>query len=97
MISNQILQNTIDGLKGITRIDITVLDTEGKVLASTADNVEHYESIVLSFVSSPADSQAIQGYQFFKVFDEHQLEYVIVAKGDSEDVFMIGKIAAFQI
>lgn len=97
MISNQILQNTIDGLKGITRIDISVMDTEAKVLATTLENAEHYESAVLSFVSSPADSQAIQGYQFFKVFDEHQLEYVILVKGDSEDVFMIGKIASFQI
>lgn len=35
MISNQVLQNTIDGLKGITRIDLCVIDTEGKVLAST--------------------------------------------------------------
>jgi len=97
MISNQILQSTIDGLKGITRIDICVMDTEGKVLASTIDNAEQYESAVLAFVDSPADSQAIQGYQFFKVFDEHQLEYIIMVKGDSEDVFMIGKIASFQI
>lgn len=97
MISNQILQTTIDGLKNITRIDISVMDTEGKVLASTVENPEQYENIVLSFVASPADSQSIQGYQFFKVFEEHQLEYVIVAKGDSEDVFMVGKIAAFQI
>ncbi len=97
MISNQILQTTIDGLKDITRIDISVMDTEGKVLASTVENAEQYENIVLSFVASPADSQSIQGYQFFKVFEEHQLEYVIVAKGDSEDVFMVGKIAAFQI
>ena len=35
MISNQILQNTIDGLKEITRIDLCVLDMEGQVLAST--------------------------------------------------------------
>ena len=35
MISNQILQNTIDGLKGITRIDLCVLDMEGQALAST--------------------------------------------------------------
>lgn len=97
MISNQILQNTIDGLKGITRIDICVMDTEGKILASTIEHADQYENAVLSFVGSPADSQAIQGYQFFKVFDEHQLEYVILAKGDSEDVFMIGKIASFQI
>ena len=97
MISNQILQNTIDGLKGITRIDICVMDTEGKVLASTVANAEDYEQAVLAFVESPADSQVLQGYQFFKVFDEHQLEYVILAKGDSDDVYMVGKIASFQI
>ena len=44
MISNQILQSTIDGLKTITRIDICVLDTEGKVLASTIPNAEVYEN-----------------------------------------------------
>ncbi|MCR5608313.1 MAG: helix-turn-helix domain-containing protein [Lachnospiraceae bacterium] len=97
MISNQILQNTIEGLQSITRVDICVMDTEGKTLASTMNNAEEYESAVLAFVESPADSQLIQGYQFFKVFDEHQLEYVILAKGDSDDVYMIGKIASFQI
>ena len=35
MISNQILQTTLDGLKAITRIDLGICDTEGKVLAST--------------------------------------------------------------
>lgn len=97
MISNQILQGTIEGLKSITRIDICVMDTEGKALASTMGDVDEYESSVLDFVSSPADSQVIQGFQFFKVFDESQLEYVILAKGDSDDVYMVGKIAAFQI
>lgn len=97
MISNQILQNTIDGLKAITRTDICVMDTEGKVLASTLPDVEEYESAVLAFVESPADSQVLQGYQFFKVFDEHQLEYVILAKGDREDVYMVGQVVTFQI
>lgn len=97
MISNQILQNTIEGLKAITRIDICVMDTEGKSLATTINNVEEYENAVLAFVDSPADSQVLQGYQFFKVFDEHQLEYVVLAKGDTDDVYMVGKIASFQI
>ena len=35
MISNQILQTNIEGLKGITRVDLCICDTEGKVLAST--------------------------------------------------------------
>ena len=97
MISNQILQNTIEGLQAITRKDICVMDTEGKALAATLSNADDYEQAVLAFVESPADSQVLQGFQFFKVFDEHQLEYVILAKGDSEDVYMIGKIASFQI
>ena len=97
MISNQILQNTIEGLKGITRIDFCVMDTDGKSLASTFSEQEDYEEEVLSFVGSPADSQVVQGYQFFKIFDDHQLEYVLLANGGSDDVYMVGKIAAFQI
>lgn len=97
MISNQILQNTIEGLKAITRIDLSILDTDGKVLASTFVEQEHYENSLDSFVESPADSQVIQGYQFFKILDEHQLEYILVVNGSSDDVYMVGKIAAFQI
>ena len=97
MISNQILQNTLEGLKAITRIDLCIMDTEGKVLASTFTDAEQYEQAVITFVGSPADSQVIQGYQFFKVFDEHQLEYVLLANGGGEDVYMIGKLATFQI
>lgn len=97
MISNQILQNTIDGLKAITRIDLCIIDTEGSPLASTFDTVENYETAVLAFVNSPADSQEVQGFQFFKVYDDTQLEYVLLANGGSDDVYMVGKIAAFQI
>ena len=97
MISNQILQTTLDGLKAITRIDLGICDTEGKVLASTFTDAEESESSILVFMNSPADSQVIQGYQFFKVFDGHQLEYTLLAKGASDDVYMVGKLAAFQI
>ena len=97
MISNQILQTNIEGLKAITRIDLCICDTEGKVLASTFTDAEEYESSILAFVDSPADSQVIQGYQFFKVFDDHQLEYILLARGGSDDVYMVGKLAAFQI
>ena len=96
MISNQILQNTIEGLKGISRIDFCVLDTEGKELASTFE-AQGLSSAVLPFVESPADSQVIQGCQFFKIFDEQRLEYVLLADGENEDVYMVGKLAAFQI
>ncbi len=97
MISNQILQNTVDGIKGITKNDICVMDTEGNVLASTSDEVSHFVEEGKNFVQSPADSQAMNGFQFFKIYDETQLEYVVVIQGDSEEVYTIGKILVFQI
>ena len=97
MISNQILQNTIEGLKAITRIDLCVVDTEGKVLAGTCTETDDYETSIKSFVDSPADSQVVQGCQFFKIFDEYQLEYILLAYGENENAYMIGKLAAFQI
>ena len=97
MISNQILQDTIEGIKAITRVDLCVMDVEGKALATTLRDTEEYETSVLAFVDSPAESQMLSGYQFFKVFDDNQLEYVIIAKGEADDVYMIGKIATFQI
>ena len=97
MISNQILLSTIEGLKNITRIDMCVMDTEGKVLASTFDGAEQNEDAVLSFVESPADSQVVSDFQFFKVSEDNQLEYILLAKGGSDDVYMVGKMASFQI
>ena len=97
MISNQVLQSTLEGLKSISRVELCVMDTEGILLASTFEGAEQFRDSIGSFVNSPADSQVISGYQFFKVMDENQLEYILIASGNSDDVYMVGKMAAFQI
>lgn len=97
MISNQILQNTLDGLKAISRVDFAVIDTDGNPVASTNEHDTGYADAVVEFVKSPADSQEVSKYQFFKIYDEQVVEYVLLAVGVSEDVYMIGKMAAFQI
>ena len=97
MISNQVLQSTLEGLKAISRVDLCILDTEGILLAATFEGAANFRDSVLSFVSSPADSQVVSGYQFFKVLDDGQLEYILIANGNSDDVYMIGKMAAFQV
>ena len=85
MISNQILQNTIEGLKNIARVDFCVMDTEGKEMASTAD-MRNCSKQAAEFAASFADSQEIQGYQYIKVMDDQQPEYVLIAGGSGEDV-----------
>ena len=97
MISNQVLQSTIDSLKGIARLDIAIADIDGKVLATTFIEDKDLSDMVVSFAASQADSQAAGGYQFFKIFDEHQLEFVLIAHGDTDDVYMVGKLAVLQI
>ena len=97
MISNQILQNTIEGLKSIARVELCVMDVDGKTVAVTADEMEQCSKPAAEFAKSPADSQEIQGYQYFKIFDEQQLEYILIAGGVGEDVYMVGKMVAFQI
>ncbi len=97
MISNQILQTTLDGLKSISRVDLCVLDADGKVVATTFEEYQNCISDAISFIDSPAESQVINGCQFFKVMDELTLEYILLVKGSNDDLYMLGKLAAFQI
>ena len=97
MISNQILQNTVEGLKQISRVELGIIDTEGNVLAATFPEAGDFSEPARIFANSPADSQEVQGYQFFKVYDETQLEYILLASGSTDDTYMIGKMAAFQV
>ena len=97
MISNQILQSTIDGLKVITRMNLSIMDPDGKLIAATSQEMTEIESAVTLFAASEADSQMMKGYQFFKIYDDSQLEYVLVVSGGNDDAYMIGKLASFQI
>ncbi len=97
MISNQILQDTIDGVKNITRAELCVMDTEGKILASTIRDVSDCEEAVANFAESPAESQVMKGFHFFKIYDENELEYILLVKGEADDVYVIGKMVVFQI
>lgn len=95
MISNQIIKSTIEGLKNIARVEFSVTDMDGGIVASTCD-IENRAGKAAEFAVSPADSQEIQGWQYFKVFDEQQLEYILMVGGVGEDVYTVGKMAVFQ-
>lgn len=97
MISNQIIQNSLEELKGITRVDLCVYDLSGTILATTMSMEDISGYLITSFAESPADSQVIGGYHLLKIFDEGDLLFVLVAKGYGEDAYMIGRIAVCQI
>ncbi|MCI8596990.1 MAG: PucR family transcriptional regulator [Lachnospiraceae bacterium] len=97
MISNQIIQTTIDDLRTITRVDLCVMDVSGTITATTFDVNNIAKEIITDFANSPAESQSLQGCCFFKVYNEGQLEYILLARGTTEDAYMIGRVAVSQL
>ena len=95
MISNQILQNTLDGLAKITKADYSLYSPEGKQLVTTQASLEASKEEILDFAASPADSQTIGDVQYYKVFDEHQLSFILIMGGQEDQVF--GQVAVYQL
>ena len=97
LVSSQVLQKTLDELRNITRIDLCVTNTDGALLVTTFPETAIDADSIRSFVDSAADSQVIQDNHFFKVYDNQNVEYVLLARGSSDDAYMIGKVAVCQI
>lgn len=97
MITGQIIQTSIEDLHAITRIDFCVYDMEGIVVASTFEPTDLSYSFIDAFGTSPADSQVIGAHHLLKIYDDDELAYILVAKGMSDDVYMVAKIAVSQI
>ncbi len=97
MITGQIIQTSIDELKAITKVDLAVYDMTGILVASTMSQMEITVDLIVGFANSPADSQVIGAHHLLKILDEGDPLYVLVARGMSDDVYMVGKIAVCQI
>jgi len=65
------------GLKAISRVDFCVIDADGKVAAKTFEDAQNCIADAIAFMDSPAESQVVNGYQFFKVLDDQNLEYTL--------------------
>ena len=97
MISNQVLQSSIEELKSITRIDLAIIDLNGQFVASTYESDDNISELISAFLDSPANSQAMKQQHFFKVFYDDEPEYILISKGVSDDAYMIGRVAVSEI
>lgn len=97
MISNQIIQTSIEELKGITKVDFAVFDLNGICAASTFETSEEEKILAVNFALSPADSQVIGPHHLLKVLDEEEMAYILDARGLSDDAYMMGRIAVCQL
>lgn len=96
MISNQILQSTIDGTKDITGKDYAVLDTDGIVLATTTNNADSYVKATIEFAESDMEAEYNGPCNMYKVYDNGQNEFVLLAFEEGQDT-TISKMLKLQI
>lgn len=97
MLSNQIIQKSIDELSKITKIDISVYETSGKMIVTTSPETGIEKSIVASFSNSMADTREINGINLFRVQDEGKDIYILSTSGEKQQAYMTGRIAVSQL
>ncbi|MGN1160517.1 MAG: PucR family transcriptional regulator [Lachnospiraceae bacterium] len=97
MITNQIIQTSIDELHALTKVDFAVFELNGVVAASTNTGITVQSAIMDAFIHSPADSQIIGDCHLFKIVDEEETAYILVSRGTGTDSYVMGKIAVSQI
>ena len=66
MITNQVIQTSIDELKAISKVDLCVIDMDGLVSATTFENNMSTE-LIDNFIKSPADSQIVGGLHMMNI------------------------------
>ncbi|HKM22563.1 MAG TPA: helix-turn-helix domain-containing protein [Lachnospiraceae bacterium] len=96
MITNQVIQTSIDELSEITKVNLCVLDLRGSAVAETFADYRIDRETITNFADSAADSQVIQDQHLLKIYDEGILSYILLAKG-GEDTYMVGKVAVCQL
>jgi carbohydrate diacid regulator len=96
MISNSVIQNCIDDLYSITKIDIAAFEGDGSLIASAGDSSISSE-YVRAFSASPADSQVIGDSHLLKVTEDEETAYIIVTNGQDDTAYNVARIAVSQI
>lgn len=97
MLSNHKIQTTLEEMKDISRLDMALYNERGKLVAATFEQKEDFESAVVNFSESMAESQMLAGSHFFKVVVDEEVAYILLVKSSSDEAYMVGKLAVCQI
>ncbi len=84
-------------MKDVTGIDLCILDLSGHVVVTTIEDMENLTEQAQEFADSMAESQVVDEFQYFKIFDEQRLEYILLVNDMGENAYTIGKLAVMQI
>ncbi|MCR5267300.1 MAG: helix-turn-helix domain-containing protein [Lachnospiraceae bacterium] len=96
MITNQVIQNTINEVSAISKMEFFVSDGFGMPVAQTVNCTAFEKATLLDFLQSSAETLEIGNAMLFKVMDEGECAYALAVEG-GEGRFLIGKIVAGEL
>lgn len=99
MLSNQKLQNALNEMREISRMEMALYNAKGRLLAATEEVgiTGAFDQMVAEFAVSMAERQICQAYHFFKVLVEGEMEYVLVCRVTEEYMGVCAQMAVCQL
>ena len=97
MITNQVIQKSLDELKEITGVDLAVMELNGAQAASTFPTDDISSVTIRSFIDSEVEDDLNGQHHFYKISDDGVTNYVLIVKGTDERSEMIGRVALSEI
>ena len=97
MISNQLLQKTLDEMKAITDKEMAVFNTDGHLSARTSKDLSVDPGVIASFAESSREYKEIPDYQLYKIKEDARDEYVLAVKGTSSSADLVGRMVKYQL
>ena len=103
MLSNQILQRTINEIGDIIECNCSIWNTDGVMLAAVGKEKPAVKKAVCSFlkeleVTGVAEEHLDECYGLFPVYDDDELTYIFVIEHNNEiDVHTSGRLSVCQL
>ncbi|MDD6346459.1 MAG: helix-turn-helix domain-containing protein [Lachnospiraceae bacterium] len=97
MISNVVLRDTVNGIKAITNTDLTIVDQDGRLLATTLENPSVSAREIQNFADMAEDMAEIKGRLYFRAKDEYQDPCFVILEAVGDKAAMVGRLASFQL
>ncbi|MBO5551426.1 MAG: helix-turn-helix domain-containing protein [Lachnospiraceae bacterium] len=97
MITNQVIQKSLDELKEITGVDLAVMELNGAQAAATYPTDDISSVTIRSFIDSEVSDDLNGQHHFYRVVDDGVTNYVLIVKGTDEKSEMIGRVALSEM
>jgi len=97
MVSNQILQNTLEETSKLTGAKAAIFDAEGKYIAEYGGMEDIISGHVLAFLSSGLKELSEGTFSYYRAVDEGDSVYVLAVDNSSENAEMTFRLLVQQI